>query len=367
MNYEKQTYLNTERLNELYRTETVLAASVPSLTLIGGIRFFSESAHKVKLEAYFPSCGVSYTPYFDGRAVVGKSAPYFSMEVFAERGEHVFDFEAASQHGGAILRVTGVGVRECKRYVQRVGGYYTSARTVLYIKRGLRPVEKIVFDGSEAAVTEMTDILYDACLYYDKTESAYTSSIFYFRHVREDELKVNTVGQVTTLTVAGLNSAAIVDGQALPSGYDCIVACTDQNGVLHFYAGPKGGLVAESSTTVSGVKRVVSAQRGTTFLVQDRENVWRAYVFGAGGDKSISVNGISLPYTLISLSRNAVFAPSADLILSSMEQYFYYKDGKGALVRKDEAGETSVVGLADEYYPGPYGMLLQDNEIAYGE
>lgn len=359
MDYEKQTYLNTERLNDLYRAEKTVTASVPSSTLVGGIRFHMERAHAVRLEAYFPSSSVSYTPSFDGVAAAERTAPYFSTDVFAEKGEHVFDFVTSAAHGGAILRVTGVGVREGRRYFERVGGYYTASGTIVYMRPGEREVVEITCANGSLASSPTTKKHVDACLHYDKTNAAYTSTVFTAKSEGGSDLKVKC-GQEITVSVSGLTSVAIADGKGLPSGHDCIVGYVDESGVLHFLTGALNGGVTASSVTVKGVKRVRSSSRGSVLLVEDADDYWKAYVFASSGDKSITVVGTTLKYTVLPVVKNAVCAPNATLDGSLT---LYYKERNGALIAQDAQGTRSVIGYADAYYVGPCPALSTDNEI----
>ena len=364
MNYEKQTYLNTEQLNELYRKETVLTASVPSARKVGGLRFLVGAAQKVRLELTFPALNGTYTPYLDGKPVMTKAAPRFTAEIPAEKGEHIFEFVSSASHGGAILRVSGIGIREGGRYLSVVGGYYTDSQTVVYMKRGDRNAEKVLLESGALGITALDDALYDACLYYDKGNASYTSSLLYIRSDDPAALIVNS-GQESTITLQGLRSAAICDGQALPSGHDALIAYVGADNVLHFCTAVRNGGVSTSAATVSNVKRVLSAMRGTTLLVQDGENVWRAYVFGATGEKSITVGGSTLYYTVLLLAKSECCPPTADLECPSMTHRFYYKDAKGVLVKRGSQGQAETVGYADAYCPGKdSGIFIQDNEIA---
>jgi len=362
MNYEKQTFLNTEQLRDQYRHEQTVSASVPSARTVGGIRFHCEAAANVRLELYFPALSSSYKPYFDGKVVAFNDLPYFTMNVMAEKGDHIFDFVSTEAHGGALLRVSGVGVREGRRYFERIGGYYTSTQIFAYMKSGDRLLEKVAYANGEFTVTTVPSLLFDACLHYNKANEYYVGSLGYINTSQTAKLYINcgTGVVVNTQTIA---SAAIVDGHSLPIGHDYLIAYSDTSGVLHFYTAVRNGAVTESSTTLNGIKRVVSAQRGSVLLVQNLENVWRAFVFGSGSN-SITVGNDTIPYTVYDLSRSGVVAPTADLEYSTLKKLFFYKDASGVLVTRELDGEPTALGYADAYIAGQgVGLFVHDNEL----
>ena len=364
MNYEKQTYLNTENLRDLYKKENAVTASVPAAKTTGGIRFHAEARAKVRLELSFLSLSGSYTAYFDGVPVGEKLAPYFSMEIEAERGTHVFDYVATGTNGGSVLRVTGAGVREDRRYYERVGGYYTSSQNVVYMRNGNRTVDKVIYANGDFTTSNLTNIVFDACLHYDKNNRYFTGSLYYINTTQVHGLYVNT-GAGSTLTGITLTSAAIIDGYGLPTGHDCLFAYSDENGVLHLYTAVRSGAPTESSTTIGNVKRVVSSQRGSVLFVQNYENVWRAYHFNSSGDHSIIVGNDSIPYSVYDLERSGVYMPTGDL--ESGTVFAYYKKPNGIVVKRNLLQNSSVnVAYADAYLAGQGGgLLINDNDLTY--
>ncbi len=366
MNYEKETYLNTEKLGELYRKEREVAGGVPSDQRVGGVRFRCDVSTKAVLEILFPALTSAYTASLDGLTLGKKSAPYLRMEVALGKGEHILEIKSEAAHGGAILRVRGVGVREGRRYFDRVGGYYTSSRLVVYTKRGTNNVEETAYESGVLTNSSTNYIACDACLRYDKSTSAYTSDKGSLYAAQSTSLSVNS-GVVSTVPVSGLSSAAMADGFSLPTGHDYLVAYTDDVNVLHVGTAAKNGALTMASRTISGVRRVLSAERGSILLVENAEGYWKVFRFTSDGSARFTIGGDSVKYEVTDLGKCAS-APTANLEGASFTPVVSYKTAQGVLVKGTLGGEPAPFAYADLYVAGNgCGLLMQDNDVKIKE
>lgn len=366
MNYEKETYLNTEKLGELYRKEREVACGVPSEQRIGGVRFRCDVSTKAAVEILFPALTSAYGVFLDGLALGKKSAPYLLAEVTLGKGEHVLEIRSDAAHGGAILRVRGVGIREGRRYFERVGGYYTDARLVVYTKKGANKAEETTYENGALSTSATNYIAYDAALRYDKSAEAYTSDEGSLYASQSTSLFVNS-GVVSTLSVSALSSAAMADGFSLPTGHDYLVAYTDAANLLHVGTAAKNGAVTFASRTISGVKRVLSAGRGSILLVEGAEGFWKVFRFCLDGSSRFTIGADTVKYEVTDLGKCG-FAPTADLEGASFTPVVYYKTAQGLLVKRTLGGDPAPFAYADAYVAGNgCGLLMQDQDIKIKE
>ena len=365
MDYNKQTYLNTESIRDMYRRERVLTSGVPAGSPVGGIRFVCEKRTRVTLEIVYTSLSGRYRAHFDDIPSADKDAPYLRLDVIADKGTHIFETENVSgTNGGAVLRVTGVGIKEGRRYYERVGGYYTSSQIVVYTRRGERCVQEEIYEDGALTFTERSSLFSDACLHYDKVNESYTSDVAKMDAFSLQGIRLRYGSADSTISIGTLTSACIADGYGLPTGADALLACTDTNGVLHFFTCVRSGAVTEATTTMSGIRRVVSAQRGSMLFVQNAENVWRVLLFRSSGEEESLSGGLHIPYDVFELNRSAVYTPCGDVNASA--PVVYYRNSADILVQRDLTDETVDMGYADAFCAGEDGgLFMSDNDMTY--
>ena len=366
MNIEKQTYLNTLRLEERYRKTTTIGDSFPSDRPRGGIRFYARGNGKVRLTADFRTTTSAVTLYLDGMVIAHTVAQYFSTELTVEKGEHLFEASCVQTHTAFTLTVEGSALEKGRNYTDRVGGASGASECNVYVKRGNGSTDRYHYASGSLSRTALSEIFYDEAYLYDRTQQAYGSTKRYCYATGNTSFSVHT-GTLSTLNYADIGGLAMCDALTLETGADYLVAFVDQTHKLRFLRATENGTFGpneSSETAVSGVIRVVSAQKGSIFLAEDEGHFWTGYYFHANGDQILHFPQHDFHYETIPLCRNRYCSPNAT-VAADGSPIFYYKKEDGALMRLAYEGLPQKVAYADAYFPMISGGLLQQkSEVA---
>ena len=366
MDFQKETFFNTEELMANRERRKTVRSSLPSGKRVGGVRFYSDAKCEVEFEMTFFDLTGAYTPYVDGVPVSEKRSPAFHLTCVLEKGEHIFDVVSDGNHKGAAVTVAGSAIRSYGRYLNDVGSAYLPARAIAFVRLGERKIEKYERSNNQTTVTNMDANFVDAAFYYNKSLGAYASDLVVLSSASDNEVKVITGNNVETISVSGLTSLALIDGLGLPSGFDFIAAVADGNGDLKLYAFPFNGTPTLCSNVISGVKQVKSAGRGSLLLYANGDGLWKALQFWQGGLYSVVCGNSFIPYDLLTVTRNKSFAPSCNVEVDMRYPFFYYKKDSNVLVRRNSAGEETVLSYADAYVPGAFaGFSITENDVSY--
>ncbi|HAE89050.1 MAG TPA: hypothetical protein DCG79_04210 [Clostridiales bacterium] len=359
MNIEKQTYYNTELLQQLFEKRGKAVACYGTLSRLGGVRFHLGAQTKVVLEVRFHSMGTQASIRLDGDLLAKTSYRTSRFEVDLPKGDHVFEAESTS-HGGFVIEAEGAGLTDGARYFDRVGGHASEDETVVYMANGDSKAIKYCRVGSTLQRTILSSPTYDDAYLYDKSGGAYTSTIAYVTAVDGRSKMLLHVNADQLVEMGKVESLAICDGRTLGTGADYLVGCVHDGGTLTFFRAGAGIGVGSSARCDwdRSALRVVSAQQGSVLIVQGKNYVWTALHFHPQGQKSLVFTGCTLRYDEIPLCKNKYVAPSAGEIDQNGVPVFYCKREDGKLVRKD-GEQTTELGWQEAYHPGVVGGFWQ--------
>ena len=361
MNVQKQTYLNTVGLETRYQKTVTVKRSFGADRKRGGIFFTMKSKGRVCLSVDYRSLSGKVTVLLDGEVVACTAVPFVVAELKAEQGEHLFEAVTTATHGAFTMTAEGYSLEEEKVYADRVGGATSGSEGSVYIKNGKGAVDKYLLSGDALTRTEKSEIFYDEAYYYDRTQGQYTSTKRYCYATSESAFHVYT-GTDCTFLYEDIGGLAICDARTLETGADYLVAFVDRGGVLRFLRVTDGAVTFGpnelATTTFSGMRRVVSAQRGSVFLAEDAGHVWHGYFFHPNGEKVLSFPSHVLHYDEYVLTRNRNCAPTAT-VDEEGAPVFYYKREEGALMRYPTGEVPTQIAYAEAFHPMPSGGLLQ--------
>lgn len=358
MNIEKQTYYNTELLQQLLEKRGKAVACYGSASRLGGVRFHLSGQTKVVLEVNFHTMGTQAYLRLDGDLLAKTSNRTSRFETVLPKGDHVFEAESTS-HGGFVIEAEGAGLTEGARYFDRVGGHASSEETVVYMGNGDSKAIKYCRVDSSLQRTILTSPMYDDAYLYDKSGGVYTSTLAYVTALDDRSKMLLHVNSDEIVQMGKVESLAICDGRTLGSGTDYLVGCVHNGGTLTFFR--VGGVSANASARCDWGKpvlRIVSAQQGSVLMIQNKNNVWTALYFHPQGEKSLVFTGCTLRYDEIPLCKNQYVAPSAGEIDQNGFPVFYYKREDGKLVRA-EGEQVTELGRQEAYHPGVVGGFWQ--------
>ena len=365
MNVEKQILYNTEQMQEQYRRTKTLVACFDAGNRHGGLHFFSRGNGSVILSVEFASIEGVVSLCLDGDLMIKGEKPYYHFEMKLEKGEHFFEFDANVTHGGVRVSAEGVGIEESHRFIDRVGGYSDQSGMTVYLKNGDGIVTKCSYEDSVLSKQDLIYRFYDEAYLFDKTNGIYGTTRRYI--YSENGVKLYLIiGRTQTVTLQELKAAAICDGRTLETGADYLAAYVDQNGKLGFFRVVDGARFNSSnySSEFLGYERILSAQRGSIFLVENKEHFWSGLFFHAEGEKSLAFTQHTFHYDEIPLCRNKYCSPTATIDESDGTPIFYFKREDGKLMRMAYGAEATVVGYEEAFHPGVTGGLYQsDGEL----
>ena len=367
MNIEKQTLYNTEQLKELYEKRVRAVGCFGKSRRYGGVRFLLRRKAEVTLGADFLSLEGGGTFYLDGARLGGSEKPFFETKVTLEAGEHLFEGDFAVTHGGFRIYAEGVGLEEGRRYFDRIGGYQSGSETVVYEKNGDRTITKYTYASGALSSAETSNTFYDEAYLYDRTNGAYTATRRSLSSSVTDALTVNN-GVSQSIGSGVIKSAAICDARTLEAGADYLVAYTDANGNLRFYRTEENALYDASCLRdpIVGIRRVLSAQKGSIFLVEDKSGFWTGWFFHAAGANALAFSQRTFHYDKIPLCRNRHVAPSATASDADGTPIFWYRREDGKLMRFAHGGTPTFVGYEEGCYPASSGKLVQsEGDLRY--
>ena len=361
MNIEKQTLYNTEYLQELVRNAEKMTAAFGASRTRGGLYFSLRKAAKVVLRFEAASIDGSGRLFLDGAlvGVVDKREAEIALKL--EAGEHLFEFvsDTGSEHGDFSLTAQGICAEVGRQYLERVGGYSNDTQTVVYLKEGDETVVKNLYENGALTATAQNNYHYDEAHLYDRVNSAYTNTRRYVYSTTKDRFYVYT-GKSNYLNQTAFRSVAICDARTLETGADYLVAYVTANGELHFLKTTDNARYNSNcySETFTGYRRVLSAQRGSIFLAENKDRFWTALYFHAQGQKTLTFpQNVVFHYDAIPLGRNRRVAPNATIDETDGTPVFYFKKEEGALMRMALGEEATAVSYADALHPGAAGDL----------
>lgn len=359
MKVEKQTYLNTEHLNELYEKKGTASSSYPSGRTYGGVRFRLRRKASVFLSAEVENPTGTVTLFLDGLILLKSASPHIRFELKIDKGAHLFDLRSDAANDGFCLTANGVGLEADRAYTERVGGYSTDSANYLFLRHGNRLTEKVTASSGSISSESQSGIMKDAALRFNKSTGFYTSDLATISASGTTSLAVDT-GTSATLSTTGLTSAAICDGYTLPSGVDFLVAFVADNKLYVGKASAGQGITSSDfATPISDIVRVVSAQRGSVLMTENAEGLWKAMYFFSSGSKSLTCGGTAIPYEEISLVRNRAFAPTCHIEGALLSPAFYYRTEEGALMRLMYGSTPVKRGYAEAFHPGDVSSMVQ--------
>ena len=368
MNVEKQIYYNTEQLKELYEKKKKAMACYEPNRQFGGVRFFLRRRTEVVLQVRFLSVNGSAEYYLDGLCMGVCAKPFFRAVLTLDKGEHIFDLDIYYVHGGFCISAEGAGLVQGESYADRVGGCSEGSDCVVYLRNGDRTLIRFLYSGGTIMKTGITDSrLWDKAVLYDRAEGSYLDNACFVHAGSSDDLTVEN-GVTQVLSLPGLVSAAVCDARTLEAGADYLVAYTNASGELHLLETVQGQAYSAISDVMlsEGVRRVVSAQKGSVLFAEDKEGIWKAYYFHANGEKSLVYPAHTFHYSVIPLGKNHACAPDATVDDSDGTPVFYYRKEDGRLLRCSYGGTPVTVSYAEAYHPVTGGGLLQsEGEMKY--
>ena len=359
MNIEKQIYYNTEELQERMLREKKLVVCFGSGNRYGGLRISVKRNTNVSFSIEFESLSNLATFRLDDALVAKSSKTHSHIALRLEKGEHVFEIDAGTTHGAFKIEAEGVGIEEGHLYIDRVGGYFDDQNTVVYLRNGDGFATKNQY--TDALVkTETNYRYYDEAYLYDKTNAVYAATKRYIYSYDGAKLYV-IVGRTLTLTTQKLNGAAICDARTLEDGADYIVAYINHNGELVFMRTVEGERYNSShySAAFPGFERVVSAQRGSIIMAENKDHVWSAYYFHPNGEKELVFSRNTFHYDEIRLCRNRHCSPTATIDETTGEPIFYYKQEDGKLMKLVYGSTPTLWSYEEAFHPGSTGGLCQ--------
>ena len=356
MNIEKAIYLNTLTAAEETERKGRVVSAYTAGRIHGGVRFVMRGRGKARLIAAYRALTEQTSLSLDGKPIAVTLRPYTEVELCLDKGEHFFSADSPASHGGLTLIVEGAGVKGDGPYLDRVGGAYSASECVVYLKRGDGRVEKWVYDGSSLSCSARTERYFDEAYLYDAVGNTYLSTKR-FCYAGTQNFTVNN-GVSTVFSHDGVRSLAMCDGRSL-SGADYLVAFVDKNGGLRFVRVRDGVNLtnADVSATVAGARRVVSAARGSIFLVEGADRNWTAYYFYPEGEKELSFTGYTARYDTIEIGRTGGAAPTAT-VDGAGEPVLYYRKEDGRLMVKGLDTAATLVAYAEAFHPAASGGLI---------
>jgi len=362
MDIEKAIYLNTLQAAEGTARSVRLVSSYAAGRESGGIRFMMKGRGTARFCAEYRSLAEPATLSLDGKIVAVTMRHYSEIELCLDKGEHLFVAESSDANGGLTLSVEGFGITKNAPYIDRVGGTFSPSECVVYLKRGNGSVEKCVYDGSTITFTPRNERFYDEAYLYDTGEETYLSTKRYCYAGRDNFTVYNGIS--TVFSHDNVRSLAMCDKRTLV-GADYLVAFVDKIGALRFMRVFDGVILSSSdlSAKVADARRVVSAARGSIFLVEGSDHGWTAYYFHSQGESSLEIGGISYLYDKIDVGKTGGVAPSATIDADGAPVLYYRKED-GRLMRRGIESGAVLVAYAEAYHAAASGGLVQvDGEV----
>ena len=357
MNVEKAIYLNTLQPAEVVQKGRVVS-SYAAGRQGGGGRFAVRARGTVRLIAEYRTLGAKATLSLDGKTLAVTARLYTEVALPLEKGEHVFEVLSPVSNDGVTLIAEGYGVTKTGPYYDRVGGCVTPSGCVVYLKRGSGTVEKCVCTGGSITYTPRTETFYDEAYRYDPTVGTY-SDTQRFCYATGANFTVNS-GVATVFSHTAIRGLAMCDSRTLASGADYLVAFADSASALRFMRVVDGAAVssAEVTSRIADARRVVSAARGSLFLVEEKDLTWRAYWFHPQGEETMTFGEYSERYEVIPLGKTGGCIPSATVDAEG-EPILYYRRENGELMNYTPGEVVRAVSYAEAYQPTATSGLLQ--------
>lgn len=364
MNVEKQTYLNTERLQALFEKREEAVACYGAGSRYGGVRFSLRARTAVTVTVEFHSLQAPASIYLDGRLVAKTENKVYRFALQLSQGEHVAEVDCSS-HGGFVVKAAAAGLSEGARYFDRVGGQATEGETVVYMANGDRNVTSYRNTAGGLEISVLSTPLYDAARLYDG--SAYTSTVAYIESTSGRQKAHLYINRDLNFSVSRLESVAICDGRTLESGANYLAVYVADGGKATFLRCVHNTRIDTSAKLAweEPLLRVASAQSGSILLLQNKNHLWTAMYFHPDGEKALAFTRHTFHYDEIPLCRNRYVAPSAT-VDEDGAPVFYYRREDGVLLRMAYGEAPTEVGYAEAYHAGTEGGFWQyAGEVRY--
>ena len=364
MNVEKQTYLNTERLQALFEKREEAVACYGAGNRYGGVRFSLRARTAVTVTVDFHSVSEQASLYLDGALVAKTQNKVYRFLLQLSPGDHVAEVDCAS-HGGFVVKAEAAGLTEGARYFDRVGGRSSEGETVLYMANGDRNVTSYRQTSGGLETTVLSTPLYDAARLYDN--GAYTSTVAYIESISGRQKAHLYINRDLQFNVTRLESVAICDGRTLESSANYLAAYVADGGKTTFLRCVHNTRIDSSAKFSWGTPllRVASAQCGSVLMLQNKNYLWMAMYFHPDGEKALAFTRHTFHYDEIPLCRNRYVAPSAT-VDEDGAPIFYYKREDGTLLRMAYGEAPTEVGYAEGYHAGTDGGFWQyAGEVRY--
>ena len=370
MNVEKQTLYNTEQLQSLYRNPERVCTSFASDKARGGLYFSLKKRASITLRFRAEGSVAAGTLVLDNLTVGILAKKESEITLRLDAGDHLFEFVADSgtTHDGFMLTAEGVGVQAGRRYLDAVGGYSDDTQTVVYLREGEERVSKYVYQDSALTVTPMTRYRYDEAYLYSRANGAYTTTRRYVYSETKDRFYIY-IGRSLYINQTAFRSVAICDARTLEEGADYLVGYVAASRKMCFLRTLDNTRYNSTcySNIFTGVNRLISAQRGSIFLLENTEHYWSGLYFHADGEKALTFTEHTLHYDEIPLCRNRLIAPTATIDETDGSPIFYFKKEDGALMRMAYGEEATPISYGDALYPGAAGNLAQYDGAVWAE
>ena len=364
MNVEKQTYLNTERLQALFEKREEAVACYGAGSRYGGVRFSLRARTSVTVTVEFHSPAAEASLCLDGALVAKTQNKVYRFTLQLSQGDHVAEVDCAS-HGGFVIKAVAAGLTEGARYFDRVGGHSSEGETVVYMANGDRVVSAYRQTPTGLEISVLSTPLYDAARMYDG--SAYTSTLAYIESTAGRQKAHLYINRDLQFNVTRLESVAICDGRTLESGANYLAVYVADGGKATFLRCVHNTRI-DSSAKLSWeapLLRVASAQCGSVLIVQNKNYLWTAMYFHPEGEKALSFTRHTFHYDEIPLCRNRYVAPSATVDEDGVP-VFYYRREDGTLLRMAYGEVPTEIGYAEAYHAGADGGFWQyAGEVRY--
>ena len=360
MNIEKQTYLNTERMQAMFEKAGSAVACYGPNSRFGGVRFCLAASAKVAFEVDFYTIAADASVYVGGYLACKTARPSSRFCLMLSKGEHLLDVDCTS-HGGFVLKVSAAGLSEGRLYFDRTGGHSLAGETVVYLTNGERGASSYRRTAGGLEVALLSSPVFDDAYLFDKVNGVYTDDRAYIgTGVSRSHAFLNFRNTVTLPANSRVEHVAICDGMTLGDNADFIAAYVYDGAKLCF-ARVLGAAADDSDHLLDydkPVLRVVSAQRGSVLMLQQPGGVWTAFAFNEYGESALHFGQITLHYDEVPLCKNPVVAPSATVDEEGSTIFSPDKED-GRLWRRELNGAPQVVGYQEAYHAGVSGGFMQ--------